>query len=125
MLLNDKLRLIDYAGSDTYDTKIAFSKTHLVLMNFDLGHADFYPSSAKITLIKNGTLSSSQTHEVDDSSAQFDHLVDSLVLTQTAVNNWVSRKNDRLRSNEMRLLGILSNDLKPENTKHVASCSLK
>ena len=121
LLLNDKLRVIDYAASDTYDTKIAFSKTHLVLMNFDLGHADFYATSAKLTIFKNGTMSSHQTIDLDGRSTQLGQLVDSLTLTQTVVSQWVLRKNDPLSSNEMSLLGIKSSDLKPENTKYVAS----
>lgn len=121
LLTKNKIWLIDYMQSNTYDTKIALSESKFLVMNYYLGHSDFFTSTASIILLNNGKETLSQEGTVAEIEELYVHLKDSLDLNTRILSEIITRRNDQLTLNDFSKLTISEDDLSLDSLSGVIS----
>ncbi|GAB5416636.1 MAG: hypothetical protein Crog4KO_21240 [Crocinitomicaceae bacterium] len=71
--------IVDFDSLDIYDTRIAFSDSFFIALNYDVGHGDFYASTARV-ITQQSDHSRSEMFDVQKAESRFKQTADSLGL---------------------------------------------
>jgi hypothetical protein len=82
--------LIDYEKSNEYDTRIAYNDSFFVVLNFEVGHADFYAAQSTLHQLREGKIMDLNHASSTHNAQKFTALVDSLSLTELDVCGFLS-----------------------------------
>ena len=109
-LMAHPIGIRDYRQNDQYDTRVAISHSSLLVLNYQVAHADFYSSSANIRLLENGKTTLTRTLELQSAERVYLRIMDSLKLMNIPLANFVSFEDGQITSKDSALLNLYARD---------------
>jgi len=111
LLLEEEIGVINYEKSKIYDTKISYSDSILLVLNYDLGHSNFYASTASLKLLKYGKTITKENQECKKIETIYYNIQDSLNLEEISIEKLIYGKINIKNSNKIQIKKINENIL--------------
>lgn len=103
--------VIDYVGSDDFDSRVAHSDSILLVLKYGVGHSDLYASTARVKLMVNGRIEKEKEFDIAVAEAEFNRLVDSLNLMKSTVRDFVTFNSGTITQKDSTNLNLVRPDI--------------